>query len=272
VTLANDAAVTSATQIGLTWSAAAFDGASSIIDYRIQYDQGTGTWTQLVDGITTTSYTATGLTADTVYAFKVEARNVKGFSSESISFSIRAAAIPDTPSAPTTTVNGNNVDITWTEPGTGGSPITAYEITIRQSDGTTFTVDSTNCDGSGSTILNARLCSVPITTLMASPYSLNWGDSVYAKVKATNIVGDSSTSSEGNGAVILTNPDAPVTLANNAATTSATTIAMTWSAGSSNGGTPVIDYRVNYKLSTDGSFAVLATGVTTTSYTTTALT
>jgi len=272
VTLANDASITSATQVGLTWSAGTFDGASSIIDYRIQYDQGTGTWTQLVDGITTTSYTATGLTADTVYAFKVEARNVKGFSSESISFSIRAAAIPDTPSAPTTTVNGNNVDITWTEPGTGGSPITAYEITIRQSDGTTFTVDSTNCDGSGSTILNARLCSVPITTLMASPYSLNWGDSVYAKVKATNIVGDSSTSSEGNGAVILTNPDAPVTLANNAATTSATTIAMTWSAGSSNGGTPVIDYRVNYKLSTDGSFAVLATGVTTTSYTTTALT
>jgi len=80
VALANDASITSATQVGLTWSAATFDGASAVIDYRIQYDQGTGTWTQLVDGITTTSYTATGLTADTVYAFKVEARNVKGFS------------------------------------------------------------------------------------------------------------------------------------------------------------------------------------------------
>jgi len=107
---------------------------------------------------------------------------------------------------------------------------------------------------------------------MASPYSLNWGDSVYAKVKATNIVGDSSTSSEGNGAVILTNPDAPVSLADDVATTSATTIAMTWSQGAANGGTPVIDYRVSHKLSTDSSFTELASGVTTTSYTTTALT
>jgi hypothetical protein len=113
---------------------------------------------------------------------------------------------------------------------------------------------------------------VPITTLIASPYSLNWGDSVYAKVKATNIVGDSGTSTEGNGAILLTNPDAPVTLANDVATTSATTIKMTWSEGAANGGTPVIDYRISHKLSTDSSFTELASGVTTTSYTTTALT
>ena len=50
----------------------------------------------------------------------------------------------------------------------------AYTITIRKSDGTTFTVVSTNCDGSDSTILNAKICSVPITTLMASPYNLRW--------------------------------------------------------------------------------------------------
>jgi hypothetical protein len=107
---------------------------------------------------------------------------------------------------------------------------------------------------------------------MASPYSLNWGDSIYAKVKATNIVGDSGKSTEGNGAVILTSPDAPLTLANNEATTSATTISMTWSAGLADGGTPVIDYRVNYKLSSASEFTVLDTGITTTSYTTTALT
>lgn len=71
-----------------------------------------------------------------------------GFSSESSSVTIRAAATPGTPSAPTTTVNGNNVDISWTEPESSGSPITAYTITIRQSDGITFTVDSTDCDGS----------------------------------------------------------------------------------------------------------------------------
>lgn len=65
--MSNDVAVTSATKIGLTWSAGAFDGASSVIDHRVSYDQGTGTWTVLTDGITTTSYSATGLTPDTVY-------------------------------------------------------------------------------------------------------------------------------------------------------------------------------------------------------------
>ena len=85
-------------------------------------------------------------------------------------------------------------------------------------------------------------------------------------------MGDSGTSTEGNGAIILTNPDAPVSLADDVATTSATTIAMTWSQGAVNGGTPVIDYRVSHKLSTDSLFTELASGVTTASYTTTALT
>jgi len=222
--------------------------------------------------VTTTSYTATGLTADTVYAFKVEARNVVGFSAESSSVSIRAAAIPSTPAAPTTTRNGNNVDIAWTAPSNGGSAITAYTITIRQSDGSTFSIDSTNCDGSDATIRDAASCSVPITALMAAPYSLNWGDSVYAKVKATNVVGDSAESSAGNGATLLTNPDAPVSLAEDTVATTATNIAMTWSAGAADGGTAVIDYRVSYKLSSDASFAVLQSGVTTTSYSTSALT
>lgn len=131
VTLANNAAVTASTQVGLTWSAGAFNGGSPIIDYKLSYDQGTGTWTQFADGITTTSYTVTGLTPDTVYAFKVEARNLIGFSLESVEVSVRAAGRPGKPSAPTTVVNGNNVDITWTSPITGGSPITAYIITIR---------------------------------------------------------------------------------------------------------------------------------------------
>jgi hypothetical protein len=89
------------------------------------------------------------------------------------------------------------------------------------------------------------VCSVPITTLVAAPFDFNWLDSIYAKVKATNFVGNSSESTEGNEAIILTYPDAPVFLENSAATTSATVVAMSWSEGSENGGTPVIDYKVS---------------------------
>lgn len=256
----------------MTWSPGAFDGASPVIDYRISFDLGSGTWVPLATAVSSTSFTASGLIANTVYAFKVEARNLKGFSAYSSEFSIRAAAIPSTPSAPTTTVNGNNVDITWTAPNDGGSPFTAYTITLRQSDMTTYTAELTNCDGSNSGIISSASCSIPITTLMAAPYSLNWGASIFAKVKATNVVGESGTSVEGNGAIILTFPDAPVSLADTLATTSATKIAMTWSAGASNGGTAVIDYRISYKISTAASFTTLVSGITATSYTTTALT
>jgi hypothetical protein len=161
------------------------------------------------------------------------------------------------------------LDIAWTAPFNGGSALSSYTITIRQSDGLTYSVDSTNCDGSDP---SATTCTVPIATLLAAPYSLYWGDSVYAKVKATNVVGISSESSEGNGAILMTYPDAPVSLANDVATTSSSTIGLTWTAGAEDGGTPVIDYRISAAASGTSSFAILATGITTTSYATTTLT
>lgn len=51
-----------------------------------------------------------------------------------------------------------------------------------------------------------------MAVLRASPFSLNWGDSVYAKVQATNIKGVSEESDAGNGAKIVTSPDAPSNL------------------------------------------------------------
>lgn len=123
--------MTASNTIGIVWSAGAFDGASPIIDYRISFDQGSNSWVILASSLTVTSFTVNGLTPDTVYAFKVEARNVKGYSAASTETSIRAASVPFTPTAPTSTVNESNVDITWTAPNNGGSAITAYTITIR---------------------------------------------------------------------------------------------------------------------------------------------
>ena len=55
---------------------------------------------------------------------------------------------------------------------------------------------------------------MPISAIRAEPFYLEWGVSVYAKIVATNIVGDSLTSAEGNGATILTVPDAPINIVN----------------------------------------------------------
>jgi hypothetical protein len=106
-------------------------------------------------------------------------------------------------------VSGDYVIIDWSTPSDNGSQILGYMIYIRESDLATFTVDSTHCDGSQATVISDTECSIPISTLRAGAFQLPWGSSIYAKVHAYNLYGSSAASGLGNGAVILTNPDAP---------------------------------------------------------------
>ena len=133
---------------------------------------------------------------------------------------------------------------------------------IRQSDGVTYSSFS----GCTSTAVS---CIGPISVLQAAPYTLVWGASIYAKVLATNAFGSSVASAPGNGALITTNPDPPSTLANNVAVTSSTVIGITWIAPTVVGGTAVTSYRVSWDQGT-GTYVVLASGITTASYSTTA--
>ncbi len=77
---------------------------------------------------------------------------------------------------------------------------------------TTYSTDLVNCDMFASI---ATTCTIPVTVLRSSPYSLEWGSSVYAKVVAKNIYGSSIESNAGNGAIITTTPDAPFGLIEN---------------------------------------------------------
>jgi hypothetical protein len=76
-------------------------------------------------------------------------------------------------------------------------------ITIRESDYFTYT-ETAECDGSTTDVISTATCRVSFDALIAFPYELPWGSSVYAKVKATNIVGDSQESYPGNGALLYT--------------------------------------------------------------------
>jgi hypothetical protein len=106
--------------------------------------------------------------------------------------------------------------------------------------------------------------------LRAEPFNLNWGDSVYAKLKATNVKGTSSFTSSGNGAILITNPDVPVSLTEVYAQRSESTLGLSWSEGLYDGESPLIDYRINM-AELGGTFSVIATGITVTSYTATGL-
>jgi hypothetical protein len=94
------------------------------------------------------------------YQFEVEARNSYGFSDYSNIVSILTAQVPAQPVAPTTVWIPDNVIINWIAPDNGGSAITGYTITVRQSDQTTFSAGLTNCD---MTILTATTCTISVT-------------------------------------------------------------------------------------------------------------
>lgn len=124
-----------------------------------------------------------------------------------------------------------------------------------------------DCDAGESLIRNALECTVEVLTLRGAPYSLEWADSVYAKVIAYNIYGDSEVSDAGNGAIIITSPYAPLDLAETVSARTASSITFTWSEGLKNGGSAVVDYRIS-----NGNSEVLASNIVEKTYTATGLT
>jgi len=61
-------------------------------------------------------------------------------------------------------------------------------------------------------------------------------------------------------------PDAPVSLANVPAQTTGTQIGLTWSDGSNNGGTPVIDYRVSFNGGSGSVYTTIESNIVTLPY------
>lgn len=106
---------------------------------------------------------------------------------------------------------------------------------------------------------------VPLATLSASPYDLLQGDSIWAKLTATNSYGTSLVSEVGNGDVMVVVPDAPLLLRDNVDVTTAYVMGMLWTDGTNDGGKPVIDYVVSSDQST-GVWVDYASGILTQSY------
>jgi len=234
----------------LTWQAGDETGGTPVIDYTIAYDQGLGgdvsTFITLVSEVKVTSYTARGLTTGTTYRFMVLARNAYGQSVYCTPVPILAAQIPEAPISPQTEISGPNVVLSWTAPPTGGSPITGYIVTIKTSDATsTFLTELVHCDGASTAVRTSTTCTVPILSLRSQPFNLPWGSSIQIQVVAYNIYGNSVSSVIGNGAIILTVPDAPTSLAENTSLRGVRQLSVTWSQGYA-GGTPVIDYTISW--------------------------
>jgi hypothetical protein len=143
------------------------------------------------------------------------------------------------------------VIVQWVAPDDGGSPITHYTVEIRQADSVTFSTELTQCDGSDPTIRDNTECTIAVTTLQGvsgAPFSLDWGTDVHAKVTAWNVYGNYGASDIGNGAVITTFPDPPISFVEYYPDRDPTTIGFTWSQAAFNGGATIEDYRILYRI------------------------
>ena len=126
-----------------------------LIVNNLQWDSGTSgvTWTDVV-GLTpaytsTSIILTTGITAGTTYRFKVRAQNIFGWGAFSSATSIKAATTPSKMATVTTSIDSSTggVKISWTAPADGSSTIDAYFIEIANAASTTWTADTTHCDG-----------------------------------------------------------------------------------------------------------------------------
>lgn len=131
-------------------------------------------------------------------------------------------------------------------------------------------MESTDCDGTTSTVISNEYCHIDFSTLVAS-LNFNGGESVWAKVVAVNIYGETELSPEGNGAVYTRVADAPLTLSEDISVRTSTTDGLTWIEAPHNGGLSVIDYRIYQRVEGTETYTEIATGITSTSYTVTSL-
>lgn len=209
----------------------------------------------------------TGLVAGKTYQFYVESRNSYGYSAASSIITLLCAFVPDSPTTVATANVNDKVSLTWSEPITNGSPITAYKILIKQRDAI-FKQESVECRGESADVISARSCSIALATLKASPYFLVQGNDVVAQVISVNVYGESVQVVTGSGAKIQEVPEPPVSLANDPSVTTDKVIKFTFSEGASNGGAAVNSYTILYDQGTN-NFVQLESGVKTLAYQTT---
>src|SRR6266511_1603680 len=226
--------------VTLNWSAPSTDGGSPLTGYRVYRANSSGSETLLATLAPTTSYTDSNLSNGSTYYYKVSALNSLGESASSSERSATPATVPGAPSLDSATAGNASVTLSWTAPSSnGGNPLSGYRLYRATSSG------------------NETL----LTTLgLATGYTdtaVTNGTTYYYKLTALNSLGESPTSSERSATPTAgaTVPDAPTL---NAATAGNASVALSWSAPTSNGGSALTGYRL-YRSTSSGTETLLTT-------------
>jgi len=238
-----------AQSITLTWSAPTDNGGSPITSYMVMRNDGLGgssfvDATSGVDEPTTTTYTVTGLTTGYYYTIQVAAVN-RALSTDAltdlvpnfVTGSFYAAALPSAP--PVLSVNqgtrsATGFVVSWSPPSSdGGVPLLGYRL--YRDNGANDNVNVMLWNGMG----------LPDVTSFTVT-GLSGGLTYQMAVTALNAAGESPRSSIAlvPGGVVPSQMS--VLQRDLTQVRTATTVALTWSAPASDGGSPITGYFLSY--------------------------
>ena len=250
-----------ASSITLSWTAPSNTGGVALSGYKIEASpNGNSGWTDVESntGSTGTSYPHNGLTASTTYHYRVSAINSvgTGATSTTASATTTSATVPGAPTGLSADPGGaTSITLSWTAPtNTGGVVISGYQIEFSLN-GTSGWTDVESNTGSTGT-------SYPHNGLTAST-------TYHYRVSAINSVGTGSASTTANAttdAMNATRPQPPASLS--ATATGRSSINLSWTAPSDNGGSSISAYQIEVSLDGTSGWTSLVenTGSTSTSY------
>src|SRR5207244_2938722 len=233
-------------QVGLTWQAPASNGGSPITNYKIYRGTTSGGETLVATIGNQLSYSDGGLTNGVTYYYQVSAVNNVGEGPKSNEASATPTAPATPPGAPQglgATAGDATVTLTWSAPNSnGGSPITNYRI---------YRGTSSNGETLKATIGNV---------LTYTDTTVTNGVTYYYQVSAVNNAGEGPKSNEASATPNAPPPPAspPSAPTNLVATVGNAQVGLTWQAPTSNGGSPITNYKI-YRGTTSGGETLVAT-------------
>jgi hypothetical protein len=220
-----------AAALGLSW-AANTDGvviSNHIVEYRVS---GSGpTWTQIDTGSTNRTATISSLANGTNYDVRVARITGTGGSATVSSYTSAVIGTPvTTPGTPSVTASAGiaQASVSWSAPAANGSAIYDYVLKYR-------------AVGAASWITMADGVSTATTAVVPG---LTNGTEYEFQVAAKNGIGTGSYSASANA----TPRTVPGAISGLTLTVSGTTLSLSWTAPASDGGSPITDYVIEYKL------------------------
>ncbi len=209
----------------ITWTAPASNGGAAITAYVVTPYIGGVAQTAHQFNSTATTETMTGLTNGTSYTFTVAAINSVGTGAQSAaSSSVTPATVPGAPTIGTVTGGNASVAVSWTAPASnGGATITGYVVTPYIG-GVAQTTQTFNSAATTETVTG-----------------LTNGTAYTFKVAAINSMGTGAQSAASSSVTPMTVPGAPTM---GTVTSGNTSVTVTWTDPSSNGGSAITSYVV----------------------------